>query len=174
MGHGPEFPLAARFILPALFLGAMLCHSAAAAGLSGKTYIIEISSSQADSGYARYLVPPLAAALNGAGLKSKGGPGADLVVNIVTNSDVGQWMMTDKGREWIYTVTITVGISPSDYTIPYEGTPKFGAQVDLLTPNGDREDELDCLIRLATKTAIANYQPSGLYKQSGQDCLRKG
>ena len=82
-------------------------------------------------------------------------------------------MATEKGKEWMYTVTITVGISPANYQIPYEGTPQFGAQVSLVTPDGDREDEFACLITLAAKTAIAQYQPQGLYRMSGQQCLRK-
>jgi hypothetical protein len=82
-------------------------------------------------------------------------------------------MATANGKEWMYTVKITVGISPEDYDIPYEGTPKFGAEVSLVTPNGDREDELACLITLAAKTAIAQYRPQGIYKASGQQCLRK-
>ena len=68
---------------------------------------------------------------------------------------------------------VTVGISPESYDIPYEGTPQFGAEVSLVTPNGDREDELACLITLAARTAIAQYQSKGLYKASGQECLRK-
>ncbi|MBL0370613.1 hypothetical protein JJB09_01105 [Rhizobium sp. KVB221] len=174
MRNGPLFPSLARIALPVLFWLAAICHgSTAASSLDGKTYIIQMSSSQASSGYASYLVPPLAKALNKAGLKSKGGPGADLAINIVTNSDVGQWMTTTSGKEWLYTVKITVGISPEDYEIPYEGTPQFGAEVTLLTPNGDREDELVCLIDLATKNAIAHYKPTGLHKSSGQACLRK-
>jgi hypothetical protein len=132
-----------------------------------------MASSQVDSGYANYLVPPLAKAFDDAGFTAMRGPGADIVVNIITNSDVGQWMATAKGKEWMYTVTIIVGISPEDYDIPYEGTPKFGAEVSLVTPNGDREDELACLITLAAKTAIAQYRPQGIYKASGQQCLRK-
>ena len=126
-----------------------------------------------DSGYAAYLVPPLSKAFDDAGFKAMRGPGADIVVNLVTASDVGRWVEKPEGREWLYTVTITAGISPADYVIPFDGTPKFGAQVSLLTPNGDREDELACLITLAAKTAIAHYQPAGLYKASGQECLRK-
>lgn len=146
---------------------------ALAGSLVGKTYIIEMSSSQSASGYAEYLVPPMVRALDAAGLKSKNGPGADLVVNLVTNSDVGQWIKTKSGREWIYTVRITAGISRPSYSIPYEGTPEFGAELTLLTPNSDREDELACMIRLAVKTAIAHYKPVGRYKASGQQCLRQ-
>jgi hypothetical protein len=132
-----------------------------------------MSSSQVDSGYANYLVPPLAKVFDDAGFTAMRGPGADVVVNIITDSDVGRWVSNPKGREWLYTVKITVGISPENYDIPYEGTPQFGAQVSLVTPNGDREDELACLIALAAKTAIDHYQPRGLHKTSGQQCLRK-
>jgi len=146
----------------------------AASPLDGKTYIIEVSSSQSASGYAAYLLPPMVRAIEQAGLRPvKPGPGADIVFNIVTHSDVGQWMDTPKGREWLYTVTITTGISPESYVIPFEGTPQFGVAVSLITPNGDREDELACLIELATREAIARYKPKGLIKLSGQACLRK-
>jgi hypothetical protein len=136
-------------------------------------YIIQMASSQVDSGYANYLVPPLAKVFDDAGFTAMRGPGADVVVNIITNSDVGRWMTTANGREWMYTVKITVGISSENYDIPYEGTPQFGAELSLVTPNGDREDELACMITLAAKTAIAQYRQKGLYKASGQACLRK-
>lgn len=155
------------FLLPA-FAGAV-----GGEPLSPRKYIIQMASSQVDSGYANYLVPPLAKVFDDAGFTAMRGPGADVVVNIITDSDVGQWMATPNGREWLYTVRITVGISSENYDIPYEGTPQFGAEVALVTPNGDREDELACLITLAARTAIAHYQPKGLYKASGQKCLRK-
>jgi hypothetical protein len=146
----------------------------AAAPLDGKTYIVYVSSLQSDSGYIAYLLPPMGRAIARAGLKpAKPAPGADVVFNIVTDSDVGQWMEGANGREWLYTVTITIGISPESYVIPFEGTPQFGVAVSLITPNGDREDELACLIELATREAIARYQPRGLIKLSGQSCLRK-
>lgn len=161
-------PFAALFI-PMLTFDVALAGSA----LDGKTYIIEMSSSQSASGYMAYLLPPLASEIERAGLKAKRGPGADVVFNIVTYSDVGQWMDRGEGREWLYTVTITTGVSPESYTIPFEGTPQFGVAVSLITPNGDREDELACLIRLATREAIARYRPEGLIRLSGQSCLRK-
>lgn len=162
------------FLLLTLLGEVAIGGSAAHAGnLPGKTYIIQMSSSQMDSGYARYLVPPLAKAFDNAGFVAKRGPGADFVVNLVTGSDVGQWMNTSRGREWMYTVKVTVGISPEAYEIPYEGTPQFGAELSLTTPNGDREDEFACLIALAARTAIDHYRPKGLYKASGQQCLRR-
>jgi hypothetical protein len=163
------FLSAAIFIVPGLNCGT----AQAGSPLDGKTYIIEMSSSQSTSGYAHYLVPPLARAIARAGLKAKGGPGADIVFNLVTHSDVGQWMNTSQGREWLYTVTITTGISPESYVIPFEGTPQFGVAASLVTPNPDREDELACLIDLATREAIARYRPTGIIEISGQSCLRK-
>jgi hypothetical protein len=147
-------------------------QAAMAEGLTGKSYIIELSSSQYDSGYGAYLVPPLVRALDRAGLRSAGGPGADLVANIVTESDVGQWIGEGDAREWTHTVRITVGLSPESYVIPFEGTPAFGVTATLLTPNPDREDELDCLIGLAARTAIANYRPEGHLRTDGSACLR--
>ena len=96
-----------------------------------------------------------------------------MVFNIVTHSNVGQWMETASGREWLYTLTITTGISPESYVIPFESTPQSGVAVSLITPNADREDELACLIGLATREAIARYRPAGMIKLSGQSCLRK-
>jgi hypothetical protein len=166
-----------RFIvLAAIAIQQFLTPGTAHAGsaLDGKTYIIEMSSSQSASGYAAYLLPPLVSEIERASLKAKRGPGADLVFNVVTHSDVGRWVKNAQGREWLYTVTITTGISPEAYVIPFGGKPQFGVAVALVTPNGDREDELACLIRLATREAIARYRPKGLIKLSGQACLRKG
>jgi hypothetical protein len=150
-----------------------LATSALAGPLDGKSYIIELSSTQYSSGYGEFLVPPLAAALDASGMRPKNGPGADVVVNIITESDVGQWIGQGDAREWIYTVDITVGISPESYMIPLDGTPVFGVRARLLTPNSDRTDELECLTRLATRTAVANFGKTGVLKTDGSSCLRK-
>lgn len=141
--------------------------------LSGKTYVVEVSSSQSSSGYAAYLLPPLLAELDRSELRPSKGPDADVVVNIVTEADVGQWIGTGSGREWIHTVRITVGISPASTVLPSDGTPVFGITATLLTPNSDREDELACLIRLAARTVLKNYRPTGLFQTDGQSCLRR-
>ena len=91
---------------------ALLPLPALADPLAGKSYIIEMSSSQMASGYGEYLIPPLARALAGSPMRPQNGPGADLVVNIVTDSDVGRWVEGAGGRVWLYTISVTVGISP--------------------------------------------------------------
>ena len=159
---------------PLALTAAALCLAtgALAGPLDGKSYIIELSSTQYDSGYGNYLLPPLASELARSGLRARNGPGADVVVNIQTGSDVGKWLGAGENRVWTYAVGVTVGISPESYTIPYEGTPAFGVEARLLTPNPDREDELSCLIRLAARTAIANYRPEGRLRVDGSACLR--
>lgn len=32
---------------------------------------------------------------------------------------------------------------------------------------------MDCLITLAARTALANYQPAGIFKTDGSICLRQ-
>jgi len=162
-----------RLPMRPLLLLLLLATPALAGPLTGKTYILQLSSSQYASGYGAYLVPPLAAVMTTSGMTSKDGPGADVVVNIVTDSDVGQWVGSGAQKQWLYTISVTIGISPEAYQIPYEGTPAFGVKAALLTPNGDREDEMDCLIALAARTALARYQPKGLLVTDGQSCLRK-
>lgn len=163
------------FLSAAACIALITCPAQAASPLDGKSYMIEMSSSQSKSGYGDYLLPPLTRVLDKSSLKpwKKLGPGADVIFNIVTHSDVGQWMETSKGRAWLYTQTITIGISPEAYVIPNDGTPKFGVAATLITPNSDREDELACLITLSAREAIARYKPSGIVKISGQSCLRK-
>ena len=141
--------------------------------LDGKSYIIEMSSSQAASGFEAYLLPPLFAAMEKSGLRAQNGPGADVVVNIQTGSDVGKWIGTGENRQWIYTRFVTVGLSPEDFPIPHDGTPAFGVKAQLRTPNPDREDELSCLIGLAARTALASYRPTGLDVVEGAACARK-
>ena len=87
-------------------------------------------------------------------MRARNGPGADIVVNIQTESDVGQWLGKGTNRVWTYTLSITVGLSPETYVIPFDGTPAFGVTARLKTPNPDREDELACLITLAARTAL--------------------
>ncbi len=156
-------------------LAALLCLVAAQANagpLDGKSYIIELSSTQYDSGYGNYLLPPLAAVMASSGMRARNGPGADIVANIQTASDVGQWLGNGAEQVWTYTLSITVGLSPESYPIPFEGTPAFGVTARLKTPNPDREDELACLITLAARTALANYKPAGHLVTDGSSCLR--
>jgi hypothetical protein len=141
--------------------------------LAGKSYIVELSSSQSASGYGEYLLPPLMRVLSTSGLRAQGGPGADVVVNIVTDSDVGQWVKQGGEDVWLYTIAATVGISPESYVIPFEGTPVFGVRASLMTSNPDRQREWDCLIKLAARTALQNYRPEGLLGVDGQGCNRE-
>ncbi len=157
-----------------IILAAIAFATAAGADpLTGKSYIIQLSSAQYGSGYGNYLLPPLTAALKGSGMKAKSGPGADVVINVETASDVGRWVGTGANKVWLYTVSATVGISPEAYEIPYEGTPAFGITARLQTPNPDRQDEMDCLIKLATRTALKNYRPTGVFPVDGSSCARK-
>mgnify|MGYP001164515752 FL=1 len=158
----------------AALAAALLAAAPAGAGpLDGKRYMIELSSSQYGSGYGEYLVPPLAAALAKTGLRAARQPPADIIVNVVTDSDVGRWVGAGASRQWLYTVTVTVGLSPEAYVIPPDGTPAFGVRATLVTPNPDREDELACLIRLAARTAVANWRPTGMLGTDGSACLRR-
>lgn len=163
---------------PALLLLSVLAATPAAAGppdspLKGQSYMIELSSSQYGSGLGDYLVPPLAAALTRAGLRAAKAPPAEVIANVVTGSDVGRWVGTGAARDWLYTVRITVGLSPESYVIPPDGTPAFGVTAELVTPNPDREDELSCLIGLAARTAVASYRPEGRFRTDGSSCLRR-
>ena len=148
---------------------------AGAGPLDGKSYIIDLSSSQSSSGYGDYLLASLASVLAGSGIVAKNGPGpgVDVVVNIVTHSGVGQWLLQGEDRQWICTFDVTVGISPESCMIPFGGTPVFGVRARLLTPNSDREDKLVCRIKLAARTALAAYRPEGIFQTDGSGCLRK-
>jgi hypothetical protein len=148
----------------------LLATPAQADPLTGKTYIIQLSSSQYDSGYGKYLLPPLAAALKTSGMNDQHGPGADVVVNVETASDVGKWVGHGASKVWTYSISATVGISPEAYEIPYDGTPAFGIRATLQTPNPDRQDEMECLIRLAALTALKNYRPIGIFETDGSAC----
>lgn len=156
-----------------LILTLLLATPAAATPLAGQSYIIELSSSQSASGYGDYLLLPLMRALRGSDMVPHRilGPGADIVVNVVTSSDVGAWR--GDPQVWTYTISATVGLSPESHAIPYDGTPAFGVRAVLQTPNPDRPDEMDCLIALATRTALANYRPTGILQTNGQSCLRQ-
>lgn len=156
----------------ALVLLALLACPAQAAPLAGKSYIIQLSSSQYASGYGRYLVPPLAKVLKASGMQAKSGPGADLVANIETGGDNGRWVGAGAQKLWIYRVTATVGLSLESYAFPDDGTPQFGVRAVLETPNPDREDEMDCLIDLAARVALRDYRAKGLEVVDGQGCLR--
>ncbi len=151
---------------------ALATTQAHAGPLDGKSYIIELSSTQYGSGYGNYLLPPLAKVMAHSGMRAQNGPGADIVANIQTESDVGQWLGSGADRVWTYTLSITVGLSPESYPIPFEGTPAFGVTARLKTPNPDRDDELACLITLAARTALANYRPEGRLFTDGASCLR--
>ena len=158
-----------------LALACVIAASGSTAGpLHGKRYVIELTTSQFASGYGAYLVPPLVDALAAGGLEvtSDADADADVVVNVVTDRDNGQWIERENDFAWMYTVMITVGISPAGYVIPEDQTPAFGVRAVLLTPNPDRDDELACLIKLAARTALAHYAPTGVFQTDGSSCLR--
>jgi len=155
-----------------LILTLLLPTSAAADPLTGKSYIIQLSSTQYSSGYGNYLLPPLAEVMATSGLTARNGPGADVVVNVVTGSDVGQWVGEGDDRVWLYTISAMVGISPEAQEIPFDGTPAFGIRATLHTPNPDRQDEMDCLIALAARTALKNYRAAGIFNTDGSSCAR--
>jgi len=150
----------------------VMAGCAAPGPMAGKTYAIELTTSQWVSGYGGDLVPPLVEALRREGLSVTEAPDPDFLVNIRTEADVGQWVQQGGDQNWIYTVEVMVGLSPGAYVIPPDGTPAFGMRARLRTPDRDREDELACLIRLAARTAVARYQPEGQGVVDGQRCLR--
>jgi hypothetical protein len=169
-----------RAALPGLLLLAL----APAAGLSetasggfpkGESYIIQLTSSQAASGLGEYLVPPLLQAMNRTGLVYEGGPGAAFAATVEVESDPGAWYETGGEDVWLYTLDVTVGLSPASMDIEPEGrlAPAFSVTARLRTPNGDREDEWTCLIALASRELAARYRPEGQVLVNGARCLRK-
>ena len=142
--------------MPRLALAlALLATQAAADPLSGKSYIIQLSSTQYSSGYGEYLLPPLAKVMQRSGLKAKNGPGADLVVNVEPASDVGAWVGTGTNRVWLYTISATVGISPETYdklTVIALGMPaRLSGSIRLSNSPNTRET----LARLISSISIA-------------------
>ena len=157
----------------ALLLALLLATPAHADDWHGKKYIIQLSSSQYASGYGKYLLPPLVAALKTSGLRDANGPGADVAVSVATDSDVGRWVGSGAGKVWTYTISATVGISPEAYMFPDDDTPAFGIKAVLQTPNSDSEPEMDCLIKLAAQTALQNYRPTGIFQTDGSACASR-
>lgn len=167
----------ARF-LPVLAV--LLTASAAAAQRSPdfprtKSYIIQLTSSQYSSGLGEYLIPPLTKAMRKTGMRYEGGPGAVYAATVEIGSDVGAWYGEGDAQEWLYQSTATVGLSPADVDIEPEGrlSPSFSVTAQLLTPNADREDEMACLIALATREMAARYVPRGHVTVNGAGCARK-
>ena len=159
-------------IAKTFLLLALVASPADSGPLTGKSCIIQMSSTQHASGHAEYLLPPLYAVMSTSGLRAQGGSKADVVVNVETASDVGQWLERGGARVWLYTIAATVGISPESDAILYEVTPAFGVRASLLTSNPDRQRECDCLIKLAARTALQNDRPTGLLAVDGSRCSR--
>lgn len=141
----------------------------------GRSFIIQLTGSQAGSGFGAYLVPPLDRAFRKTGLRYEGGPGAEYVATIETSSDVGRWYGSGADRAWLYERFVTVGLSSADIDVEPQGrlAPSFSITVNLVTPNEDRVDELDCLISLATRELAARYAARGSVRVNGQGCARK-
>lgn len=141
---------------------------------TGRTYIIELSSSQGSSGLGNYLVPPLTKAFNAAGMRYRGDAGADFAATVQNDYDVGKWHAGAGGRRWLYTRTVTVGLSPAaaDISTGNRFSPHFAVSARILTPDADRVDELNCLIALATRELAARYKPKGRVAVDGGSCLR--
>ncbi|MCV2868220.1 hypothetical protein OEW28_06215 [Defluviimonas sp. WL0002] len=161
--------MSARPLLVLLLLAA----PAQAETLKGKSYIIELSSSQYASGYGEYILPPLASVLDRSGMRARNGPGADYVVNVVTDSDVGRWVGTGETKTWTYTISAMVGLSPESHVIPLDGTPVLGVRAVLETPNPDRQDEWNCLITMAARTVLEKAGDRGTSRVDGRPCLRR-
>jgi hypothetical protein len=142
---------------------------------AGRSYIVQLTGSQAASGLGDYLVPPLTRAMGRTGLTYRGDAGAEFAATVETGSDVGKWYGSGDDRAWLYTRFVTVGLSPADVDVEPEGrlAPRFWVKVQLVTPNEDRVDELNCLIALATRELAARYKPEGGVVVNGQGCARK-
>jgi hypothetical protein len=168
-----KYRLAAALLLHAAFAA----HPALAQTSpfpAGRTYIIEMTSSQVASGYAEYLVPPLRKAFDAAGLVYRGRAGSHFAATLSPTSDVGQWFGSGDGRRWLYARSVEVGLTPaSQPATPPEGQPAFAVTARLITPDADRVDELNCLVALAVRTMAARYRLTGRVTVDGAVCLRK-
>ena len=168
-----------RHCLPACalaFLAAAPALAQSSAFPAGRSYIVQMSSSQAGSGYAQYLAGPLVKAMNATGLVSKGAKDAEFAATLDTTADVGKWFGKGEARRWLYTRKVLVGLSPANYKTPplkdLTEVPAFGVTASLITENEDRTDELACLVDLATKTLAARYTLKGRVAVDGQGCKR--
>lgn len=162
-----------------VFLAAMLALPAIAQQSEeyprGAKFIIQLTGSQFASGFGEYLVPPLLRAFRKTGLKYTGGDDADYAATVETGSDVGKWVAEGDATVWLYQRFVTVGLSPADIDIEPQGklSPSFSVKTVLITPNPDREDELRCLIRLATLELAARYTAEGHMVVNGESCARR-
>jgi hypothetical protein len=167
--------LTAALLFSALSPGAAMAETPGDGAFpKGASYIIQLTSSQAASGLGEYLVPPLLRAMNRTGLVYEGGPGADYAATVEVVSDVGAWYEVGGTEVWLYTLDVSVGLSPSGLDIEPEGRlePAFAVTARLRTPDGDREDEWTCLIALSARELAARYRPKGTVLVNGSQCLR--
>ena len=91
-------------------------------------------------------------------------------MNVETESDVGHWAARGGESVWLYTISATIGISPESREFPCAGSLAFGVRARLMTKNPDRQQEWECLIRLAARTALQNDRPEGILGVDGQGC----
>lgn len=167
-----------RIVVAAVILAAGLTAAAAEPSPDfpkGGTFIVQLTGTQYGSGLGDYLVPPLVKAFRKTGLRYEGGPGAQYAATVETGSDVGKWYGAGDGRAWLYERFVTVGLSPAGMDVEPGGklSPAFAVTVNLVTPNEDRVDELDCLIALATRELSARYRPTGHVTVDGSGCARR-
>jgi hypothetical protein len=139
---------------------------------AGATFVIELTGPQVSSGLGEFLVPPLQSGLTAAGMRYEGGPGADYVATVEAASDVGSWHQVGQETVWLYRQTVTVGLSPASMdVVPGDRlTPAFAVRVERLTDNADRDDQLDCLIRLGVRALRQSYRPEGSVRVDGSRC----
>jgi hypothetical protein len=142
----------------------------------GQSYIIQLRSTQSSSGLGEYLVPPLRRAFDASGLVYLGGPEARWVATVENAYDVGKWYGRGASRTWLYTRTVTVGLSPGSADIDRGGrlAPHFAVSARIVTPDADRVDEFNCLVALAVRELAARYRPRGRITVDGASCLRAG
>lgn len=143
---------------------------------AGQSYIIELESTVVSSGLGEYYVPPLQDAFDATGLHYEGGPGAVWVATVENIYDNGSWVVRGGKEEWLYQRRILVGLSPADFQPPggnLSEDPAFGVEAVMLTPDADRVDELECLIKAAVGMLAERYAPTGRVSADAQVCERK-
>lgn len=169
-----SIPTIAALAAGALTTALLTAGPARAQFPAGRTYIIQLTSSQGSSGMGEYLVPPLKRAFDQAGLRYRPDAGAEYTASVTNAYDVGKWHGAAGGRSWLHTRTVTVGLSPAGADIDKGNrmVPHFSVSARLLTADADRVDELNCLVALATRELVARYRPRGQATIDGSACRR--
>jgi hypothetical protein len=160
------FALSVSFLADAVAQGATRLER-------GRTYLIQLEPGQADAPQAESVVEALRSGLDRHGLVYDLSDRAELIATYNIEVDQGRWIGKGAARRFVYTGTLTIGLSPAGHpAVPLSRRPAFGVRVSASSPEPAHVADVGCMARLGVAALAAGYRLSGRVDLDGSSCAR--